>query len=191
VVSGNLMRVFIAVDITDSTVLSNLSRVRDMLLSTGADLKPVATENMHITIRFIGETPIPLVNSICRELGSLEEPAFKVRVKGLGVFPNISRPHVIWAGVSNGFNELVSLHEKVEKILRKLGIPPDREKFIPHITLARVRTERNLAKLIKAINDLASVEFGEFMVEEVVLKRSTLTPSGPIYSNICGVKLKR
>jgi len=186
-----LLRLFIAVDVSDNSVLGNLSRVRDLLLATGADLKPVATENMHITIRFIGETPLHVASEICRELSKLEFKAFKVRVKGLGVFPNITRPRVIWAGVSEGFTELAKLHEEVEKMLRNLGIPPDREKFVPHITLARVRTDRGLDKVVKLLSELASVDFGEFVVNEVVLKRSTLTPSGPIYSNVCGVKSRQ
>ena len=189
--SGNTMRIFVAVDIPDNNVLNSLSRVRDLLLDTGADLKPVATENFHITIRFIGETPLTLVNEICKELGKLEFKSFKVKVKGLGVFPNITRPRVIWAGVTEGFDKLNTIHDQVEKILRKLGIPPDREKFIPHITLARVRTSRNLSKLVKLINELVSTDFGEFIVNEIVLKRSILTPSGPIYNNICGVKSKQ
>ncbi len=186
--SNNELRVFVAVDIPEQSVLDNLSRARDLLVDTGADLKPVATENFHITIRFIGEIPLSLVNEICNELRKLEFQPFKVRVKGIGVFPSITRPRVIWAGVSEGADELTKIHEYVEKMLRRLGFPPDREKFIPHITLARVRSGRNISKLVKVINEIISMEFGEFTVNEVVLKRSILTPAGPIYNNICGVK---
>ncbi|MET1160172.1 MAG: RNA 2',3'-cyclic phosphodiesterase [Thermoprotei archaeon] len=185
------LRVFIAIDIEDNTVLSNLVRARDLLLESGADLKPVETENLHLTIRFIGETPLKIVNDICRELSKLEFAPFKIHVKGIGVFPSIARPRVIWAGVSEGSDKLVEIHDKVEEILSKLGIPGEREKFVPHITLARVRSPRNLSKLVKIINNMIDMDFGEYTVTHIVLKRSTLTPSGPIYNDVCSVKAKQ
>lgn len=182
------LRVFIAVDINSHEVLSNLSRARDLLLESGADLKPVATENLHITIRFIGEYPSSIVKSICRELEKIEFKPFKIHVRGIGVFPNINRPRVIWASVTEGSEELTMIHEKVEDILQRLGVPREKEKFVPHITLARVKSGRNIPRLVKIINSLIDMDFGEFLVDKIVLKRSVLTPSGPIYSDICSVK---
>lgn len=188
---SEVLRVFIAVDVSNYDVLSNLIRARDSLVETGADLKPVSNENLHITIRFIGEIPMYVVNNICNELAKLEYEPFKVRVYGIGVFPNIVRPRVIWAGVKEGSDELIQIHNRVENLLRKLGVPPDREKFIPHITLARVRSDRNLSKLVKLVNNMINYDFGEFEVNEIVLKRSILTPSGPIYSNLFSVKARQ
>uniref|UniRef100_A0A7C4D8H3 RNA 2',3'-cyclic phosphodiesterase n=1 Tax=Staphylothermus marinus TaxID=2280 RepID=A0A7C4D8H3_STAMA len=188
---SEVIRVFIAVDISEQSVLNNLIKIRELLVETGADLKPVADENLHITIRFIGEVPINIVNNICNEMSKIDYKPFKIKVQGIGVFPSISRPRVIWAGVTEGINELTQIHDSVEKILRKLGIPPDREKFIPHITLARVRSDRNISKLVKLINSIVTYEFGEFVVNEIVLKRSILTQSGPIYSNLFSVKARQ
>ncbi len=182
------LRVFIAIDIPDHTVLDNLSKARDLLLESKADLKPVATENLHITLRFIGEVPLTMVNRICDELYKIKFEPFKIKIKGIGVFPNINRPRVIWAGVVEGVEHLRQLHDQVEKILRKMGIPPEREKFIPHITLARVKSGRNIPRLVKIIESIADMEFGEVVVDKIVLKRSMLTPSGPIYNDICEVK---
>ena len=182
------MRVFIAVDITNDDVLEKLVRARDLLLESKADLKPVSRENMHITLRFIGEIPSSLVYEICDCLKELKFSPFKVRVKGIGVFPTIHRPRVIWAGIDEGVEELSRLHDDVEKTLRRLHIPPQREKFIPHITLARVRSGRNIQSLIKIIDSIADQDFGEFVVNELVLKRSILTPQGPIYNDVCKVR---
>lgn len=187
---GNL-RVFVAVDVSDPHVLDQLSRIRDLLLESKADLKPVATENMHITLRFIGEIPMHLVNAICNDLINIEFEPFKIKIKGIGVFPNIARPRVIWAGVSEGVENLSRLHDLVEKIIRKHGIPPQREKFIPHITLARVKSGRNIPRLVKIIESIADADFGEVVVDRVILKRSILTPSGPIYRDICEVKARK
>lgn len=190
IMSRENLRVFVAIDILEPNVLDQLSKIRDLLLESKADLKPVATENMHITLRFIGETPLHLVNSICNDLGKIEFEPFKIRIKGVGVFPNIARPRVIWAGVSQGVENLSKLHDIVEKILRKHGVPPQREKFIPHITLARVKSGRNISRLVKIIQSIADTDFGEVLVDRIVLKRSILTPSGPIYRDICVAKAR-
>ncbi len=188
VVARENLRVFIAVEINNPNVLSKLEKARDLLLESRADLKPVATENMHITLRFIGEVPFETVNRICELLETVRFKPFKIRVKGIGVFPNITRPRVIWAGVSEGIEELSKLHDIVESLLRKINIPGQREKFIPHITLARVRSGRNRAALVKIISSIADQDFGEILVDRIVLKKSILTPSGPIYSDICSAR---
>jgi 2'-5' RNA ligase len=186
-VSGNL-RVFVAIDIGDAEILSRLENARDLILSTKADVKPVSRENMHITLRFIGEVPLELANEICKALETIRFKPFKIRIKGVGVFPNISRPRVIWAGVDGDVEKLVSLHDEVEARLRKLGLPGEKEKFIPHVTLARVKSGRNREALVKTIMSISDMVFGEITVDRILLKRSILTPSGPIYSDICSVR---
>ncbi len=185
----SMIRTFIAVDIEDDSVRGKLAEVRDYLLSSKADLKPVATENIHLTLRFIGEIPLSKVNELCDVMRSkLVFKPFKIRVEGLGVFPNIHRPRVIWAGVTEGANELIQLHSDVEKLVRSIGIPPNREKFTPHITIARVKSSRNISRLVRYIEQYIEYVFGEFIVDKVKVKRSILTPKGPIYSDICIIK---
>lgn len=185
----DLIRTFIAIDIDDNELLAKLSQVRDYLAGTKADLKPVATENIHITLRFIGEIPLAKVQEICSALSNtLKFKPFTIRIEGLGVFPNIRRPRVIWAGVSKGAEELVKLHDVIEKTLRSLNIPPSREKFVPHITLARVKTPKNISSLIKAIEEFLNTGFGDLLVDKVKVKRSILTRSGPIYNDMCVIK---
>lgn len=184
----NEMRVFIAIDINNTHVLERLSRFRDQIATMSTDLKPVSNENIHLTIRFIGEVPVKTVNEICSSLSKIVFKPFKIHIKGVGAFPSVTRPRVIWAGVTEGADELMKIHRDVENIVRSLGLPPDRERFIPHVTLARVKTMRGLSSLTKLIAESYDYDFGEVEVNEIVLKRSILTPSGPIYSNICSVK---
>lgn len=185
----SMIRTFIAIDIDDDNVREKLARVRDYLLGSKADLKPVTTENIHLTIRFIGEIPLSKVNELCRILqNNLVFKPFKMKIEGLGVFPNIHRPRVIWAGVTEGASELTILHSNIEKLIRPLGIPPNREKFTPHITIARVKSSRNIHKLIKYLEQYINEFFGEILVDKVKVKRSILTPKGPIYSDLCIVK---
>lgn len=186
---SELIRTFVAVEVENRDVLKKLVEVRDQLVATGADLKPVEDENIHLTLRFIGEIPAGLVEVLCNDISSLKFQRFQMHIKGLGAFPSLTRPRVLWAGISEGSNKLVELYRLVETIVKKLGIPPEREEFVPHITLARVKGSRNMDKLLKTMNDLLDVDFGYSDVTEVYVKKSVLTPSGPVYSNLCSVKL--
>lgn len=186
---SEILRTFIAIEIENSEVLRKLIQVRNTLLASGADIKPVEDENIHLTLRFIGEIPAGLVGMICSEITGLRYEKFKIHVKGIGAFPSFNRPRVIWAGVEDGSDKVINIHKQVEKIIRRLGIPPEREEFTPHITIARVKSMRGLEALIKTLNQLINVEFGYSDVTRVYVKKSVLTPSGPIYSNICQVDL--
>ncbi|MEM4717682.1 MAG: RNA 2',3'-cyclic phosphodiesterase [Desulfurococcaceae archaeon] len=186
---SDLIRTFIAVEIESSDVLKKLIQSRDFLVSTGADIKPVEDENIHLTLRFIGEIPVGIVKALCNEITNLKFERFRIHIKGIGVFPSLNRPRVIWAGIEEGSNKVIDLHTQIERIIRKLGIPTDREEFTPHVTIARVKGVRGLESLIKALSQLTNTDFGYSDVTRVYIKKSVLTPSGPIYSNICQVDL--
>jgi 2'-5' RNA ligase len=183
------IRTFIAVEVKNTDVLRKLIEVRDLLLTSNADLKPVEDENIHLTLRFIGEIPLSLARAICTEISSIRAERFQVHVKGIGAFPSLLRPRVVWAGVEEGSDKLRELYAVIEERLKRLGIPREREEFIPHITLARIKSSKNIDKLVKLLSDLVNVDFGFTVVDEVFVKKSVLTPSGPLYSNICSVKL--
>lgn len=186
---SELIRTFVAVEIENRDVLKKLVEIRDQLVATGADIKPVEDENIHLTLRFIGEIPVGLVKVLCNEITGLKYQQFQMHVKGLGVFPSLTRPRVIWAGVSEGSDKLIELYRLVESIVRRLRVPPEREEFVPHITLARVKGLRNIEKLLRLINTLLDADFGYSNVTEIFVKKSVLTPSGPVYSNLCSAKL--
>jgi len=184
-----LHRIFIAVDISDKQVLANLAKYIREIVSTGADVKPVEEENLHITIRFIGEVDDQVVSRVCDIVKSLRHQVFPVHVSGVGAFPSVDRPRVVWAGVSEGTSELAKIHDFYEEKLRKLGIQPDREEYIPHVTLARVKSNRGISELVRLIKASTGVDFGSFTADRVVLKESFLTPRGPIYKDVCEVEL--
>ncbi len=179
-----VIRAFIAVDIDDPNVLRNIINFRDALVSTGADLKPVEDENMHITLRFLGNIPVTMVDEIYEILRNIHFKPFKLHVAGVGCFPNISRPRVIWVGVREGYDELKRIHDELERGLRKLGFKPEREEFVAHITVARVRSGRKREALIKVINEFRDFDAGEMIVKSIRLKQSILTPRGPIYRTL-------
>ena len=183
------VRCFLAVDVDAPELRERLVNVQRDLEALGCDLKLVEPENIHVTLRFLGEVPRSLVDEVARALDKLSAEPFNLALKGLGAFPSPSRPRVVWVGVSEGAAELSELHRQVESLLRPLGFRPEREEFTPHITLARVKGARNLQGLARFIAERSGLEVGSMRVEEVKLKRSTLTPSGPIYSDIHVKKL--
>lgn len=183
------MRCFIAVDIDQPELRARLREIQVGLDSLGCGLKLVEPENIHVTLRFLGEIPSSLASEVAKTLDKVRANPFTLTLRGLGAFPSPSRPRVVWVGVGEGSAELSSLHRQVESLIKPLGFQPEREPFTPHITLARVKVPRNLSSLARFIAERSDVEVGSMRVEEVKLKRSTLTPSGPIYSDVYVKKL--
>jgi 2'-5' RNA ligase len=112
-----------------------------------------------------------------------------VQLESLGTFPKINHPRVIWAGIRTGTEELRDVFRQLEPRLRRLGIKPDNKGFSPHLTIARVRSERNKTRLAEMLFELNNYEFGTINAKCLRLKKSDLTPRGPIYSNlreVCG-----
>lgn len=187
--SEGTIRSFIAIDI-GSQVLDQILTFQKTLLDTGADLKPVEAENIHITLRFLGEVPLSLIDRISGELKTLSFDPFEASFQGVGVFPNTRRINVVWIGIEKGVLELVAIHGQVESRLKRLGIRPDDRGFSPHVTIVRVRSARNRDRLVEAVAAAKDKEFGTFPVDSVRLKRSVLTPKGPVYTTLTEVKAK-
>jgi 2'-5' RNA ligase len=177
-----MIRSFIAFDIEDATVIGNLSKVQDMLLGTGADLKLVKPENVHVTLRFLGDITPEMVDQIHSEMEQMQFAPFEIKIKGTGAFPNLRRISVVWAGIRQGANELRGIFDQLEPRLQTLGFKPDYRGFSPHLTIARVKTGRNKMDLAEQLNNLEDFEFGSIKAECLRLKKSVLTPQGPIYS---------
>jgi len=182
--ASGLLRVFIAVDIPDGEVKERILGFQRTIAQTGADLKLVEPENIHITLRFLGDMTTATVENIKTELDRIEFHPFKVVLRGVGVFPDYRRINVVWVGIEEGNVGLVDLYGKIGRSLGRIGIPPDRRGLSPHLTVARVRSGRNREVLSKTVVELADSDFGRIDVTSFSLKRSTLTPGGPIYQSL-------
>jgi 2'-5' RNA ligase len=186
--SGTI-RAFFSFDIEDQAIIRRLTQVQNRLLSSGADLKSVKPQNIHLTIRFLGDISPAMVDSIYEEMKQLPFSPFTVELNGLGAFPKLTYPRVVWAGITKGADELKDVFGQLEPRLRGLGFKPDNKGFSPHLTIARVRTGRNKTELVKRIQELENYEFGAVKATCLRLKKSDLTPRGPIYSTlkeVCG-----
>lgn len=176
------MRAFIAIEIPKD-IKAKLSNI----LKESEGMKKVEKKNMHITISFLGEINdekcvANAMNAVFNGFGK-----FKLIAKGMGAFPNEKYIRVVWAGVENG-EKIEEMSKKINDFLRKnCKINAENEKT-PHITLARIKHYMPVADILKTIKENDKL-FGEWEVEKVVLKKSVLTPSGPIYEVIKEVKL--
>jgi 2'-5' RNA ligase len=178
------VRSFIAFDLDNQQVLKKLTDIQDLLLKTGADLKAVEPENIHITLRFLGNVRLETVEKVFAEMQKTQFVAFDVKINGLGAFPTPKYPRVVWAGMTQGADQLRGIFSQLEPRLQGLGFTPDPKGFSPHLTIARVRSGRNKAELGKFIGENSGYEFGVVRAACLRLKKSELTPRGPIYSTL-------
>jgi len=176
------IRSFIAFDIGNPRVLQRLGEAQNILAKSGADLSLVKPQNIHITMRFLGDITPAMVEKIDKEMQSIIFKPFDVEIKGVGAFPNVKYARVVWAGIQQGAKELEAVFDQLEPRLRQLGFAPDSRGFSPHLTIARVRSGRNKQALVGCVNELAAFEFGKVHADCLRLKKSVLTPQGPIYS---------
>lgn len=178
------IRSFIAFDLENVSVLKRLAEAQAILSKTGADLKVVEPQNIHLTVRFLGNISLEMVDKVYEGMKKVQFIPFNVQLRGLGAFPDLRYPRVCWAGITEGADQLRGIFGQLEPNLRGLGFAPDPKGFSPHLTIARVRSSRNKAELAQCLRENASFDFGQISASCLRLKKSDLTPRGPIYSTL-------
>jgi len=181
------MRLFIAVD-CPPPVKDMLSNAQDGLKKCG-DLKAVEYENLHLTLKFLGEVSAAKAEDAKKALEEVEHPRFPVTLKGAGVFPNPGNAKVVWAGVDKGFDEFVELAKTVDSRLKTIGFPPE-SRFHPHVTLARVKGRLDRGRLNAFLASHSEALFGSYEVDSFHLMESRLTPKGPAYTRVLSLSLR-
>jgi len=179
------MRTFVAIEVNNKDVLNSIHKIQAEL---NIKAKPVELHNMHFTVQFLGEVSEDMVRKISGALSSLEFSPFPISFASIGVFPKPSFPRVIWIGTNDGVNELEKLAEMIRLKLSQLGFNPDK-KFKPHVTIFRVKNK--IEGISDKLEKFSSYYFGKQTVSEIKLKKSELTPNGPIYTDLLVVKGKQ
>jgi len=185
------MRTFIAVTIS-SEVREKIRQIQAEFKKGDPDVKWVEPENLHLTLKFLGEVGEEKLSAVIEKtkLGLSGIFNFKVHLSGLGSFPNLRSPRVVWVSVSQGKDELKKLSERIEENLSHLGFPKEKREFSAHLTIGRVRSPRKREKLVRKIEELENSDVGEFSVDKVLVMESQLSPKGPTYRIIEEVDLK-
>lgn len=180
-------RGFIAIDIGS---FPKLVEFENEIKKTGSDIKLVDPKIVHITLKFLGDTDESLVEKIEEIMkNSVEEiKPFEMQLIGTGVFPDQKYTRVAWIGIKNG-EQIGKIANKIEEQVSKLGFEKENREFSAHLTIGRVRSAKNKEKLLQVIEKYKDVNFGNFKINSIKLKKSELTPKGPIYTTLKEVKL--
>jgi 2'-5' RNA ligase len=185
--SEDQVRSFVSIDLEDPQVLSRIGSILSSLKALGGDLKPVEEENIHLTLKFLGDVSTPRLAKVKSSLQQLAFPSFTAEIKGAGSFPNLKHMNVIWVGVNEGWTQVEQIYEQVEKLLSSLGFRRENRPFSPHITIARVRSGRKRDEVANFLQHLSDESFGTIAVDKVRLKQSILSSVGPKYSTLLDV----
>jgi 2'-5' RNA ligase len=186
------IRTFIAVDI-GKAIRDRAVALQETLARTGAEVKWVEPENLHVTLLFLGEVDDREIPTICRAVSDVcaSQAAFVLRIATLGCFGNPRRPRTLWIGTAEGSQQLCALHDALEPPLLDLGCYRREErKYTPHVTLGRVKSDRPNEKLAAALAKHTGWQGGEVPVREVLVLSSKLTPAGPEYTVLSRGKLQ-
>ena len=179
------MRIFVAIEITEKGILDNITQLQKNI---GIEAKAVPREQIHFTLQFIGDVDETSKEKIIKVLNIIEFSKFQITIKGIGAFPRAKLPRVIWVGVDKaGKKSLSNIAALVNKKLLELGFKNDKA-FKPHLTIFRVKNKIN--DVTGELTKFNSKIFGTQQVSQLKLKKSTLTPNGPIYEDLTVVDAK-
>ncbi|MFQ5777362.1 MAG: RNA 2',3'-cyclic phosphodiesterase [Terriglobia bacterium] len=177
------MRLFVALDLPPA-VREVLRDLIARLQRSSADVRWMRAEGIHLTLKFIGETPPEQLGRVQEALRAVRSPqAVELEFRGLGFFPHERRPRVFWMGVRASDN-LFELAGQVEAALEPLGIAREQRSYTPHLTLGRFKSPARLARLQDEIAHLNDTEFGRARTREFALYQSKLLPGGAHYTQL-------
>jgi len=170
------MRVFIAIDLPNNIKDKIYQEIKNI---RGVKGKFVERENLHITLKFLGEIQPNVVEKIKKELENIKFQKFEIEIYGFGEFNN----RVLWFGIKKGFDRIMELKKEIDNSLKKFGFMPDNN-FHPHITILRVKEILSKEDYYHTLEKMKNIEIGRFLVEDFSLKQSILRREGPIYIDI-------
>lgn len=177
------VRAFLAIDLDDD-LKPKINKVIKEFKGIDTKIKYVELTNLHLTLKFFGDIDtngLQLLKDTIANVVSDFKP-FNIKIKGCGAFPNNNHIKVIWVGI-NDDAVIKDLHAKLDAEFVKLGFDKDK-KFSTHLTIGRMKSAKNKAKVKSIIEEHSEVEIGDMEVSAISLKKSTLTPSGPIYEDL-------
>jgi 2'-5' RNA ligase len=181
-------RAFISVDVGPRIDWHALGKE---LADVDRGVRVVRAEQLHLTLRFLGDTDGGLVEGLVEVMASAVKGTgpFPLHFERVGAFPNARRARVVWIGL-RGAEPLVEMSETIERGVVALGFVPEKRPFRPHATVARVKHLRRRERLSSLLERWSDRSFGSMEVRSLELKRSQLTPRGPIYTTVHSVPLE-
>jgi 2'-5' RNA ligase len=186
------VRTFVAVEIP-AEVKDRAKGLIAQLRTAPAKVKWVAPEHLHWTLKFLGDVDMLEIPEVCEAVARAVAPLapFDVAARGAGAFPDVHRPRTVWVGMGPGSQQMIDLHDSIERELAKLGYRQENRRFRPHLTIGRVRQSlEGIEELARLIEQNAEFESGLSTVYEVVVFSSELGPDGPTHEPLSHADLQ-
>jgi 2'-5' RNA ligase len=185
------VRTFIAV-LIPAEIRREIAVVQEGFVKVAPEVKWVAEDNYHVTMKFLGNVATDkldgITDAIARAVEGIEE--FDIEVNGAGAFPNPGRPRVVWIGVTSGHDQLAEIAKRIDKELEKLGFESEGRPFKSHITIGRVKDDRDGRALGPVMKETEVGRLGSVHVSYIALMKSELRREGPIYSVLSEIPLR-
>lgn len=177
------VRAFLAIDLDDD-LKPKINKIIKQFKQIDTRIKYVELNNLHLTLKFFGEIDTEGLKLLENKIANVvsEFKPFNIKIKSCGAFPNNNHIKVIWIGIDED-SIIKELHDKLDDEFVKLGFDKDK-KFSTHLTIGRMKSSKNKNQVKSTIEDFSDVEIGDMAVNNITLKKSTLTPSGPIYEDL-------
>jgi len=178
----NKIRAFICLKIPPNLREAIDRQVISILRKTGVKCSWVKPDNIHLTLKFLGDIPQVMVPEISNKIAEsvLQIPSLNLSSGKIGTFGG-RIPRVVWVGFEGDIEPLTELAKSIDSAMKSLGFKPEKRRFSPHITIGRVRNTRNVERLIETI-DRIELEKIDITLNKIILMKSTLSPQGSIYS---------
>jgi 2'-5' RNA ligase len=186
------IRTFIAIEIPEE-IRNKIGELQNNLKGIGGRISWTKPGNIHLTLKFLGDTDEGVINEIAAELQQAVQDIadFKVTVKETGTFPNFKRPRVIWIGAESEGGQLQKLATQIEQCMENFGFKKENRRFSAHLTLGRVKDAKGIQPVIDKLKSYENFEAGSFTVKEFYLIKSELHTAGAIYTPLKKIVLKK
>ena len=186
------MRIFAAIGVTPE-IKAKVLEVQEQLKTARAEVRWVAMENFHLTLHFCGEVTEKQVGDIistCKGI-AFETAPFVLEIKYLGTFPPYGDPRIIWTGVEKGREEAITLIEATKRHLTLVTGNTEKKDISPHLTIGRIKNDKNIAVLTTQLHKMANLGFGEQVVDKILIMESRLGPTGPVYKTLEEITIEK
>ncbi len=185
-----MIRSFVAIEVP-SSIQQEVGAIQNRLQKTGASVRWVKPKNVHLTLKFLGAIEPMQVEPILVELGRIAEQSmpFRLEVKGVGCFPNLRNPRVLWIGIEDREARVSKLQASVEDVLEGLGFAKEKRAFKSHLTFGRMKNPKGRGQLAEEMRQIGNRALGNIEVAEITFFQSQLHPDGAIYTPLGSAKL--
>ena len=179
------IRTFVAIELPEN-IQFDIRKLQHAFTSYRFDIRWVKPLNMHLTIKFLGDVDPADLDTIGKLLSDIAGnfPRFDLIPRGLGVFPSLKRPRVIWIGIAGQTDVLGSIQQSVNGGLNEIGFTTEKRPFRGHLTFGRIKSRIDQNRLLDAFHAQQKFVSKSFTVEHLVMFKSELTPGGPIYTKL-------